>query len=82
MGNFLAVQWLRLQASNTEDAGLIPDWETKILHTAWPKKQIMVEITLYHCTSLGVTLYWLCGFCFLLLGTLAVGTLPFVTQCL
>ena len=31
-GTSLAIQWLRLHASPEEGQGLIPDWETKILH--------------------------------------------------
>ena len=76
------VRRLKVHASTAGGAVLIPDGGTKILHTAWPKKTEYGEITLYHCSSLGVTLYWLCGFCFLLLGTLTLGTLPFVNQCL
>ena len=33
-GTSLAVQWLRIQSSTTEGAGLIPAWRTKILHAA------------------------------------------------
>ena len=33
----LAVQWLRLSASNAEGTGLIPDQGTKIPHSAWLK---------------------------------------------
>ena len=35
----LAVQWLRLRASNARGEGTIPGWGTKILHTVWPKKK-------------------------------------------
>ena len=31
-GTSLVVQWLRLYASTAGDTGLIPGWETKILH--------------------------------------------------
>ena len=31
-GTFLAVQWLRLQASTAGGVGSIPDWGTKIPH--------------------------------------------------
>ena len=31
-GTSLAVQWLRLQAPNAGDTGLIPGWGTKILY--------------------------------------------------
>ena len=34
-GNSLAVQWLRLHISTSEDWGLIPGWGTKILQAAW-----------------------------------------------
>ena len=33
------VQWLRLCASNTGDAGSIPGQGTKIPNAAWPKKK-------------------------------------------
>ena len=33
-GTSLAVQWLRLHASNAEDVGSISGWGTKILHSA------------------------------------------------
>ena len=32
LGPSLAVQWLRHQVSTAGSTGLIPDWETKILH--------------------------------------------------
>ena len=35
LGTSLAVQWLRLQAPNARDTGLIPGWGTKILHATW-----------------------------------------------
>ena len=35
LGTLVVVQWLRLQAPNTEDMGLIPDWGTKILYATW-----------------------------------------------
>ena len=35
IGTSLAVQWLRLCASNEGSAGSIPGWGTKIPHTAW-----------------------------------------------
>ena len=39
-GTSLAVQWLRLCASNAGGAGSIPGQGTKIPHAAaWPKKQ-------------------------------------------
>ena len=34
-GTSLAVQWLRLYASNAGDAGSIPGWGAKIPHAAW-----------------------------------------------
>ena len=41
IGTSLAVQWLRLHASNAGGAGSIPSQGTKITHTAWsgPKKK-------------------------------------------
>ena len=33
-GTFLAIQWLRLQDSTAGSMGLIPGWETKILHAS------------------------------------------------
>ena len=35
----LAVQWCRLCAPNAGGSGLIPSWETKILHAAWRSKK-------------------------------------------
>lgn len=32
----LAVQCLKLCASNVGDVGLTPDWRTEIPHAAWP----------------------------------------------
>ena len=32
LGNFLTVQWLRVCATNAQDVGSIPGWETKIPH--------------------------------------------------
>ena len=40
IGTSLAVQWLRLLASNAGGAGSIPGWGTKIPHTTQPKKKI------------------------------------------
>ena len=34
-GASLAIPWLELCTSTTGDAGLIPDWGTKILHAVW-----------------------------------------------
>ena len=34
------VQWLRLRASTAGGTGPIPDWGTKILHAAQPKKKV------------------------------------------
>ena len=40
IGNSLVVQWLGLHASIAGGMGLIPGWETKILHAAVrPKKK-------------------------------------------
>ena len=40
MGTSLAVQWLRLGASNAGGMGSIPGWGTKIPHAvSWPKKK-------------------------------------------
>ena len=38
-GASLIVQWLRLPLFNAGDAGSIPDWEAKILHTLGPKNR-------------------------------------------
>ena len=38
-GTSRVVQWLRLCASNTGDAGSIPGQGTKIPNAAWPKKK-------------------------------------------
>ena len=35
----LAVQWLRLHASNIAGTGSIPGWGSKIPHATWPKKK-------------------------------------------
>ena len=37
-GVSLVVQWLRFCASNSEGAGSIPGWGTRILLAMWPKK--------------------------------------------
>ena len=42
-GTSLAVQWLRLRVFNAGGEGLIPGWETKILHTSWPRKKKETE---------------------------------------
>ena len=34
-GTSQVIQWLRIQAPNAGDTGLIPAWGTKILHPAW-----------------------------------------------
>ena len=34
-GTCLVVQWFRLQASDAEGTGLIPDWGTNIPHATW-----------------------------------------------
>ena len=40
LGASLMVQWLRLQAPNAGEAGLIPGWRTKIPHGAqWGLKE-------------------------------------------
>ena len=43
------VQWLGLRAFTAEDAGSIPDWETKILQAApcGQKKKKKVSIKVY-----------------------------------
>ena len=38
-GTSLAVQWLRLWASNSGEVGSIPGWETKIPHATWHSKK-------------------------------------------
>ena len=47
LGNFLAVQWLRLHASTTEGMGSVPGWGTKIPHTAWhgQKKKVLISLS-------------------------------------
>ena len=41
MWTSLAVQWLRLGASNAGGMGSIPGWGTKIPHAvSWPKKKV------------------------------------------
>ena len=39
----LAAQWLRFFTSNAGGLGSIPGWETKILHTAKPKKKKKIK---------------------------------------
>ena len=38
LGNFLAVQWLGLQASTERVMGSVPDWEIKVTRATQPKK--------------------------------------------
>ena len=42
-GTSLAVQWLRLRASNARDASSIPECGVKIPHDSWPKNQNVKE---------------------------------------
>ena len=39
----LAVQWLRLLASNSGNTGLIPGWETKISHTRQCSQKLKIK---------------------------------------
>ena len=39
-GTFLVVQWLRLHVYIVEGIGLIPGWETKILHATWHSQEM------------------------------------------
>ena len=39
IGNFLAVQWLRLHTANAGDIGSIAGWGTKIPDAIWPETQ-------------------------------------------
>ena len=41
--DFLAVQWLRLHASNAGGTGLIPGWVTKIPHATWHSQKIKIK---------------------------------------
>ena len=57
MGTSLAVQWLRLHASNAGGTGLIPGWGTKIPHAAGcsQKKKKKIEVVdLQYCLVSGV----------------------------
>ena len=42
IGTSLAVQWLRLCASNARGTGSIPGWGTKIPHAAWHGQKIKI----------------------------------------
>ena len=44
MGTSLAVQWLKLFASNAGGAGSIPGWETKIPHATWCSQRKKVHV--------------------------------------
>ena len=51
-GTSLAVQWLRLCASDTGGVGLIPGWGTKIPHATWSsqiKKNSQIISKLPNC---------------------------------
>ena len=49
----MAVQWLRLRASNAGGPGSIPVWETKIPHAVWPKEKMKVPSGSKHSSKIG-----------------------------
>ena len=52
-GTSLAVQWLRLQAPNAGDTGLIPGWGTKILYaTRFGQKKKKIENSFIHSLNI------------------------------
>ena len=52
LGTSLAVQWLRLQAPNARDTGLIPSWGTKILHATWFGQKKKKENSFIHSLNI------------------------------
>ena len=50
-GTSLGAQWLKLRASNTARAGLIPDQGAETSHAPWPKKEIIKQEKQY-CNKL------------------------------
>ena len=59
IGNFLAVQWLGLRASNEGDMVLIPAWTTKILHAMnLAKKKISIFMLVIELPWDNIHKYW------------------------
>ena len=59
IGNFLAVQWLGLRASNESDMVLIPAWTTKILHAMnLAKKKISIFMLVIELPWDNIHKYW------------------------
>ena len=52
-GTSLAVQWLRLYASNAGGVGSIPGQGTKIPHAMWPKDKSKSKIKYMAVTNTG-----------------------------
>ena len=56
-GTFLAVQWLRLQASTAGGVGSIPDWGTKIPRAPQHGKKKKKQKKIYYIRNISTLLY-------------------------